>query len=230
MIVLAVCTEGESSEPNYISALRGVLFGTRPAGGVAVEVVTVPLGGNHGFRKIFEKADDELSLRAKNAQDVLSVLDEGDKIEKWLVVDYDKMYRHGIEEEWLRREAIEKEYRLVMNKPNFEFFVLMHFVPVGEAASVAMKDLKFRINDEIDDYNSRRGFNRSEYSALRLPSYSKNNFQTRDLFGKLLDQNTGILDRFGEESCYYDKNHYTEMWKIIERIKRLTGVHDELEK
>ena len=57
MIVLAVCTEGENSEPNYIEALKNVLFGTVPGENTAVEVVLVTLGGNQGFKKIFEKAD-----------------------------------------------------------------------------------------------------------------------------------------------------------------------------
>lgn len=223
MIVLAVCTEGENSEPNYIEALKSVLFGTTPGGNTAVEVVTVPLNGNHGFKKIFKKAEAELELKTQDSRNILSVLGEDDEMEKWLIIDYDKMHKYGVSEEWLRGEAVKNEYALAINRPNFEFFVLAHFMPVTEAARVATKNLKDAINDKISDYNSRRGFDKDEFSALRLPKYSKGSFQSKDLFWKLLDQNIDLLDVFDEGRCYCDSEHYTEMWKIIERIKGLVG-------
>ena len=219
MIVLIVCTEGENSEPNYISALKNVLWGTVPGGNAAVEVVPVPLGGNHGFKKIFEKAESKIATKSGDSESILSVLDESNEVEKWLIVDYDKMYKHGVSEEWMRDESARMGYKLVINKPNFEFFVLAHFVPIKEAAGVAMKSLEDRIDEEIDRYNVERGFDRAEYSVLKLPKYDKNNFQSKDLFWKMLDQDIGLLDIFIEDNCYCDDGHYTEMWKIIERLK-----------
>ena len=229
MIVLAVCTEGKNSEPNYIEALKNVLLGTAPGGNTAVEVVTVPLGGNHGFKKIFEKANAELELKTQDPRNILSVLEEDDELEKWMVVDYDKMHKYGVSEEWMRDEAVRKGFVLVINKPNFEFFVLMHFVSVPEVAEIATKDLKDTINDRISDYNSQRGFNKDEFSALRLPKYSKGSFQSKDLFWRLLDQNMDLLGIFDEERCHCDNEHYTEMWKIIKRMKELTRGNNGVE-
>lgn len=229
MIVLAVCTEGENSEPNYIEALKNVLFGTVFGGNTVVEVVPVPLGGNQGFKKIFEKANAELESRKRDPRDILSVLEEDDEIEKWLIVDYDKMYRYGVSEEWMRGEAVRNGYVLIINKPNFEFFVLAHFIPIVEVAEVATKDLKNTINDRISDYNSQRGFNEDEFSALRLPKYSKGCFQSKDLFWRLLDQNINLLNIFNKERSYCDDEHYTEMWKIIERIKGFSKENNGVE-
>lgn len=223
MLVLAVCTEGENSEPNYIEALKSVLLGTSPIGYMAVEVVSVPLGGNHGFKKIFKKADVELGLKAQDSRNIMSVLSHDDMVEKWLIIDYDKMHKYGVSEDWMRLEAVKNNYKLIINKPNFEFFVLMHFMPIAEAVMVATKDLEGEINVKIGEYNNSRGFDKDEFSALRLPKYSKGSYQSKDLFWRLLDQNMNILETFDKERCYCDDEHYTEMWKIIERMKRLLG-------
>lgn len=220
MIILVICTEGESSEPNYIKALKAVLFGTSARSTMNVEVVPVPLGGNHGHKKIFEKADKELERRKEDNYSILSAVDTEDTIEKWMIVDYDKMEKHNISEPDFRRKASEFGYNLVINKPNFEFFVLCNFMSYEEASKIATKDFCNTLNDEISDYNIKHGFDKPERSALRLPKYAKNKNIAEELFWKLLDQNPELIDTMSQNNSIGTNisSRYSEMWKIIKRI------------
>lgn len=222
MIILAVCTEGDNSEPNYIESLKSVMFGTSPADHTNLEIVPVPLGGNQGFKKVFEKAEMALEERRGDDGSILSLISEDDILEKWLIIDYDKMERCGVSEEWMRSEAVRMGYEIIINKPNFEFFILCHFVSVVEASKVLPKDLKDRINIEIKKYNTAKGYNKEEFVALKLPNYSKKGHQSRDLFWRLLDQNLNSLEtlvsRLRDCSMLEARS---DMWKIIIRLQRV---------
>lgn len=220
MFVIVVCTEGENSEPNYIKALNAVLFGTAARINFNTEVVLIPLGGNQGHSKIFEKADREIAEHSRKGGNILSAIEPSDdvKIEKWLIVDYDKMEKNDISEPEFRKKAVEFGYNLIINKPNFEFFILCHFLSVGEAIKVAPKDLKKKINELIEAYNNKNGFNVQEKSALRLPKYRKDRNTSNDLFWKLLDQNPGLIGKLANDIGGFTADRYSEMHKIIKRM------------
>lgn len=221
MIILAICTEGENSEPNYLIAYKKALFGTTPGLEAKFEIVPVPLRGNHGHKKIFEKANMELARREQDPMSLLSVIDGADDVvEKWIIVDYDKMEKHGINEKEFRQKAIEYGYNDVINKPNFELFILCHFIPIERVKNVKPSQYEKYINSGIDNYNKTHGYDHNN-QALKLPSYSKNKYASSDLFEKLLSQNNNLLDIVTNESfAQGGKNHYSDMYKLFERLNK----------
>lgn len=218
MILVAECTEGENSEPNYTKALKDVYFGTSAITNTNLEIIPIPLYGNHGFRKIFDVAEEKISQAKNDSGNLLSIIDPNDKVLKVLIIDYDKMDKLGIREKDLRDEAKKRNFILIINRPNFEYFVLCHFIPSEEAAEVPMKDLLERINEEVKNYNEIHGYDKPEYSALKLPNYSKNRYESEDFFRMLLDQNPGIIDTLTKEKLCKSSEAYSEMWKLIDLL------------
>ena len=223
MIIIAICTEGESSEPNYLGAYRKTIFGTTPNLKARFEINPNPLSGNQGHSEaIFKKAEVELQKAKNDKENLLSITSEEDRIEKWLIVDYDRMEKHGVKETEFRRLAEENGYNIIINRPNFEFFVLCHFIPVEEAKEIKNEEIKIQINEEIKKYNKSHGYSTNNNQALKLPLYSKKRYVSKDLFDKLMAENIKLLKMIEKKGFTYgDKNHYSEMYKLFNRINNL---------
>lgn len=98
MLYLAVCTEGENSEPAFIRELDRVLDGqSTNQGDTSVAVIPVPLNGVHGHNKIIEAANAALDIDLQKKTDgPLSDFSSVDILERWLICDYDYMEKHGV--------------------------------------------------------------------------------------------------------------------------------------
>lgn len=144
MICLVICTEGDGSEPAVIKEFSITITGqTYPE----PDIFTVPLGGNQGHKKLFEVADKKIAdLGKPNSDSVLSLATDTDAIDRWIICDYDVMDKNGISEQEFRNLAKEKGYNVVVNKPNFEFFVLVLLTNLEYAMKIKPKDYVKEIN------------------------------------------------------------------------------------
>ena len=223
MLYLAICTEGENSEPAFISELDRVLRGQSiNESGVDVSVVTVPLKGVHGHTKIIEAADNTLNLDAQRATDgPLSEFSNDDSLEKWLICDYDYMEKHNVKLEDFRTDVEKAGYELVVNKPNFEFFVLTVLGGIDAANSERPSNYEAAINRAIDDMNTFNKTTKSFSEGMMVPKYSKRRHAAPVFFGKLLDYNPELIDEFCKSKFDTAAEHFSEMVKIIERMREL---------
>lgn len=219
MIFVLICTEGQVSEPSYLRTLSDVVSGQRPTSiSTNVEILPIPLGGNQGHVKLVKAANTAIEVHCKKQDSILSIADDNDSIERWLIVDYDDMDSHNIDISSLRQEAQDNGYTLVVNKPNFEFFVLAHFLEPNAIATIRPN----RYISNIDTHTTRlnntnrrgRGFTR----AMFMPPYSKNKHAANKFFGLLLHYHPELIERMKNFEVNIDETRYTEMPLIINRI------------
>lgn len=221
MLIVLVCTEGEVSEPAYIKALKSTYSGQAPSAKLAaVEILPLPLGGNQGHVKLIETANEKVSQAETDQESILSLMEEYDdtECEKWLICDYDDMDKHGVEIDELRQKAEESGYHLVINKPNFEAFVLMHFISVDKIAKLDPKSYKGEINRQVDLLNTKnleKGFTKT----MLTPPYAKKKYHAETFFGSLLPQNIELINEVLLHKPEYDKTCFSEMPTIIARLK-----------
>lgn len=222
MLYLVICTEGENSEPAFINELDRTLGGQLTnQNGASIAVVTVPLNGVHGHNKIVEAAEAALNLEyQKKIDGPLSDFTREDVMERWLVCDYDYMKKHGVVLEEFEKMVRGAGYNLVINKPNFEFFVLALLAGRDAAVAESPSNYEQAINNAakaINSVNVKKGFT----DGMMIPNYSKKHYAVPFFFGKLLDYNKELLDDFCEIKFDKSAKCFTEMAKIIERIRTL---------
>lgn len=219
MLILIACTEGESSEPAFIRQYgRCALGQIHPD----IEIVEIPLGGNHGHRKIFEIANKKIEDLKRSDNSILSLIDpESDiALRKIIICDYDKMEKHGISEKEFRNAAERQGYQVIINKPNFEFFVLTYLTNIKHALSIKPGKYETEINKAVDNINKRNHTLKGFSESLDIPHYSKNKHTADKFFAKLLDYNMTELDRnFCEQNADLTENGYTQMKDIMLEIQ-----------
>lgn len=227
MLILIVCTEGENSEPAFIRQYgRCALGQIHPD----IEIVEIPLGGNHGHRKIFEIANKKIEELKQSDDSILSLIDPESDIElrKIIICDYDKMEKHRIDEKEFREVAEQRGYQVIINKPNFEFFVLAYLTNIKYALSIKPGNYEIEINKAIDDINKRNHTLKGFSESLDTPHYSKNRYTADKFFAKLLDYNMAELDRnFCEQDIDLTKNGYTQMKDIMLEIQEYVNSNCE---
>lgn len=226
MLVVAICTEGDNSEPAYIKALKLVFSGTAPQlDDIGLQIVSVPLHGNQGHKKILEKADKAIEAEKTNtdpkAPSILSLVEAEDEVEKWIICDFDKMNLAGVDIARLRSDAKVAGYELVVTRPNFEFFILLHFISFDEAVKIKPANYETKLNELIVQYNNSMGFNSPLKQGLRLPKYSKKKYIAPDLFCKLL--NGDLLERVANIPFDETSEKFSEMPRVICRIREIYG-------
>lgn len=227
MLFVLVCTEGDVSEPVCIEELHKVLKGQRPQSGEAfVEIVTIPLGGNQGHKKIIAKAEREIGLVAQDSERLLSLAQEDDERQKWLICDHDKMDQAGIDLQDFRTQVAAAGYTLVMNKPNFEFFVLALLIGIDAAQDVKQKDYADVIEREIESLNQRNRKEKGFTDNMMIPPYSKKKYVSIDFFGKLMHYHPELLQGLTETEVN-DSVNFTEMPKLINALKTIYGIDTE---
>jgi|InofroStandDraft_1065614.scaffolds.fasta_scaffold05140_15 hypothetical protein len=215
MLILIVCVEGESSEPAFIRQHgRCALGQVHPD----IEIVEVPLGGNHGHRKIFEIANKKIEELKRSDDSILSLVDSESEIalQKIVICDYDKMEKHGITEDEFRDAAAENGFQPIINKPNFEFFVLTYLTNFEYASKIKPSSYLVEINTAIDVLNKENHSIKGFPESLSIPHYDKNKYTSEKFFSNLLEYNRSELD---QRFCTYDpcirESHYTQMKDFI---------------
>lgn len=219
MLVLIVCTEGQNSEPAFIRQLgRCVLGQIHPN----IEIIEVPLGGNHGHTdRVFEEADRRIEYLKSDEDSILSlVFDDNEAvIEKTLICDYDKMQKHGITEEDFRSNAIAHNYRLILNKPNFEFFVLSFITSPEYAITIKPREYEQEINKTIDVLNLKDRNEKGFVDTMKIPYYSKRQYQIELCFGRLLEYHPELLTEFCRKKPDLDAKCYSQMGELLAEIR-----------
>jgi hypothetical protein len=211
MLFVLICTEGRVSEPQYIKAYCRATEG-QSAARRRVEVVPLSTEGNQGHAELINKANEVLSAFIANPE---NCIEESDAVEKWLVCDFDDMQINMGE---LRRQAEENAYSLVINKPNFEYFVMSHFYSPAEIASVNKRDFAQKINAKVAKLNKQDWVT----EVTKLPPYSKKEHHAADFFGKLLSYGGDeMIERVRSISMSENGGNFTEMPKLIARIDEI---------
>jgi len=219
MNVAIICTEGESSEPAFIKNYGRCVFGQTCPDAIIIEI---PLMGNHGHIKIFDAADEAIRKESESGDSLLSLVDEGSDVilKRAIIYDYDKMEKHGINEEEFREAAKQRGYQVIINKPNFEFFVLAYLTSIKYALSIKPESYEVEINKAVDNINEQNRKVKGFPEGLDIPHYSKNKYAADKFFAKLLDYNIVELDRnFCTQSVDFTKDGYTQMGDIMLEIQ-----------
>lgn len=223
MICLVICTEGENSEP---AAIREFSIATTGQTYPEPDIIMVPLKGNRGHKRLFDVADAEIEeLKQSASNSILSEISVDDIIEKWVICDYDKMERNGITEQEFRKLALEKDYKAVINKPNFEFFVLVFLTNFEYAIKIKPSDYESEINKAIQRINERNISEKKFSSLMKIPEYSKNKYAAEKFFGNLLNYNPELIDNFLGQDFYRCDDCYSEMAIILRRIREIVKIN-----
>lgn len=226
MLFLFICTEGDSSEPKYVETLKRKCGGQAPnTKDTHLKIVTLSLGGNQGHRGIFDKANEAINKyiheNSDGNEDIF--LGNGNRQEKWLICDFDNMSERGIDEASLRAEATSRGFRLIINKPNFEFFVLLHLYINSEARSFKPREYEEKINEaikEINDNNKAQLGNNADFYII--PKYTKRKTAAELFFDRLLEYGPVSLEEISYRcSNSTDTEKYSNMGELIKRITSL---------
>ncbi len=154
----------------------------------------------------------------------LVLIDDAPQIEKWLICDFDKMDRRGVDLDSLRQEAKQYGYEgLIINKPNFEFFVLLHFLPFGEAQSVEINRYQAVTDEAVSSLNQRNIADKGFSAAMSVPRYShvKNRYAAERFFGTLLLNNPELIDFVIKNGGKHADARFSDMPLLIKRLRRV---------
>lgn len=218
---MLICTEGVVSEPALIQALKSTTVGQAPVSiSSNVEILPLPLGGNHGHAKLVEVANKVVAEYSKDG--VITLAGDDDTIEKWIIVDHDDMEKHGVSPSELREEAKKAGFTLVISKPNFEFFVLATLSDLETAKATNKDQFESKINSRIEalnEINKKKGFGKE----MLLPKYSKKKYPSEKLFGLLLNHHPELVEKMTSLKIETTAEKYSEMSRVIKRIIKLYG-------
>lgn len=210
-----VGVEGKVSEAAMIQKMLFSLRQQAPHGYAHLEVVSLSLGGNHGYSDtLFDKYDEEVQ---KYLKDPKHCFEEGDdEVIRVLVCDYDEMERYGVKEEEFRKRVKDSGITIVMSKPKFELFVAL-IICGPEALEERLKkrmDLTTIINEGIKEYN-----NKCEFEFQKISPYSKKQHQAENWFWELFDRNPVFLQRaLGANFGNVGDEFYTEVPELMRLI------------
>jgi hypothetical protein len=219
MLFVLICTEGEVSEPEYLKAIGDSLRGQAPQLAAAnVEVIPVPLGGNQGYNALIDKANQEIAAYFANPD---NCIEDSDTVEKWLVCDYDDIEKSGVNIDDIRKQALSDNFKLIINKPNFEFFLLLHFMMPEDAAKVKPKDYITEINSHIEAVNLSNKNDKGFTDSMKISPYSKKKYVARNCFGGLFTFNPELIEVVAELDIDTSAGRYSEMPELARRIKEI---------
>lgn len=226
MLFVLICTEGEVSEPVCIDAFLTSISTQSPrSGDEFAEVIPVPLKSNHGFKVLVDRANKAIE-KLENDKDSLlhlaTVEGEATK-EKWLVCDYDQMDELNISFDDFAKAVKDSGYELVMNKPNFEYFVLAILAGWDVANKTNKSNFVGEINRSIDKLNAENKRTKGFSDALMIPHYDKSRRVAEKFFGMLFSYNQELLLNLMAQDVP-DNERCSDMPTLIERLRRLYSV------
>jgi hypothetical protein len=220
MIFMLICTEGDVSEPEFINALVRMTGGQAPRSvSTNIEVLPLPLGGNQGHTRLVEAANEAVAKYGKEG--LISLADENDTIEKWIIVDHDDMEDRNMNPQKLREEAQGAGYTLIISKPNFEFFVLAALSDLATARATKSDQFVGEINSRIDSLNQKDKDEKGFGKDMLMPHYSKKKYVAEKLFGFMLGHHPELIDEMASLEVDVAAEGYSEMPEIVRRINDL---------
>ena len=170
-----------------------------------------------------KSVEEKISLEKDEEFFLSNTLNESkisDNSKKMIICDYDYMEKHGIIFEEFKKMIHEAGYNLVINRPNFEFFVLTLLAGLETAISESPSNYMNAINiaaKGINASNTKKGFS----DGMMIPKYSKRCYAIPIFFGKLFDYNRELIDEFCKIRFDDSSKRFSDMSKIINRIKEL---------
>jgi len=167
MHYLLAVVEGET-EKGLIEAFLRTKVGQSPEKYGAIEVVPIPAGGNQGYTKLVEVAEQKINEYLLNPDNCYC--DTDDDVEKWLVFDYDDIDNKRITLEELEDDAKKLGFSCVVSRPNIEFFILALLKGIGFTKKINPENYKQEINREIDSLNKKLSENPNLAGAFQLAS------------------------------------------------------------
>lgn len=210
MKFIAICTEGDNSEPSGVQGAVGFFRSQAPNIYKKLEIVPIGLGGNQGYEHLVEKAEqcvnEELIAPGFIDQDK-------DELEKLLVCDYDDIEKSHITIDELRAKAKNFGYKIFISRPNFEYFVARLFFTEQELSLV--EDLEEKINEGIREYNAGRPV------EFQVPQYSKKKFVARDCLSGLFNYDPTFVGRACSIGVDSSKDRYTELPELFCYLREL---------
>jgi hypothetical protein len=221
MLFVLICTEGEVSEPECIKAFLSTLKNQVPRSGEEnVDVIPVPVNGNHGYKVLAERADAQITLVEADEDFLLHYADPGSTKEKWLVCDYDQLDDSGITYEEFKDIVTKAGFHLVMSKPNFEYYVLAVLAGWDVANSTHESNFVGEINKYVDRLNEANKEEKNFSAALMLPHYSKKLHVAEEFFGKLFHYNQELLLNL-HETDNTSADRFSDMPLLVARLEEL---------
>lgn len=213
MKYLIAGVEGKVSEGAGIAGVLTALRQQSPRGYQHLEVVPLPLEGNHGHgQKLIKKFSDTVTDYINNPN---NCVEQSDTILKRLVCDYDNMTDHGIDEAMFRDSVLKIDAIPIISKPCFEYFPARLLVEKEELDR--MLNAGYHIN-----YILRMGINRynntQKLDLLKLKPYSKRTHSALEWFSTLFSQDPEFLERAKNMEANPNSDYYTEMPKLIREI------------
>lgn len=214
MKFVVIVTEGEVSEPCALDGLVKFFRSQAPQAYAHLEVITVPLGGNQGYKELSRLAGEKVA-------ELVSKYDmhgEDDEIIRVLVCDYDDMDECGVKVGELREEMEGWGYMLCVTRPKFEYFVARLFFSEEELVNVNAEALAGKIQEGIDKYNEGRE------EAIRIPAYGKRRGEAERCLGTIFNLDPSFVDKACEIDDRPNGKQYTELPKLVRMLRELFGV------
>ncbi|MDY2585701.1 RloB family protein [Helicobacter sp.] len=171
------------------------------------------------------KKDKRINLEIKCAKHSAprSILKEAEKIlqkEEAGSIAEDRIYcvydtDNKCEGDIIPKENIPEKIKIILSKPCFEFWVLLHFMPAKTTPCFAnCKEVETRLNEKISEYNKR--------NKTKLKSYDKPNYD----FASILPLTQKALKNAKEAAKEFQKDNktqpYTDIFEIIESIESIS--------
>lgn len=206
-----ICTEGESSEPSGISAIVSNFRSQVPEAYKTLEVLPIPLGGNHGYKNLVSLCIEQ--VRAKMDEFEYDAI--FDECYKFIVCDYDNIDASGIDLQELRDSAETVGFKLLITRPKFEYFVARHFFSEDELLSVNSAALNGKIQQGIEKYNAKKP------TYLHIPSYGKNKTASKNCLGALYNFDPSFIDIACSIEANINSGQYTELPELIKFLRDL---------
>lgn len=220
MLFIAICTEGEVSEPTYIDALKTEIYKQMPGQEISkIDFIVIPLNGNqgHSVNKIIERANN--SIKKEQAKCAAAPGDDW-SIEKWLILDYDKLEK-DVNIKIFKQGIAQAGFELIINKPNFEYFVLLNFMTPNEIDKIKIEAFEDEINNQINKLNKVLEAIPGLSCLNKICKYNKHKYNR--MFYYLLRYHSSSLNMAVKHSngTVSKKGYLSEMSKLINRLDKI---------
>ena len=216
MHYLLVAVEGET-EKELLNAFLKTRIGQAPEKYGQIEVVPISVGGNHGYTRLVETASAKIDQYLVNPENCYEPV--YDKVEKWLVFDYDDIEKKNITLKELITKARAAGFSCTVSRPNIEFFILSLLKGHNFAARTHQSNYGQEINRAINLLNRVAAAKMPNYSAVtRIPPYNKKAHQCRACLWMLFASHPELIDATIKQAKLGDNLCYSELPRLLKRI------------
>ena len=209
MICVLACVEGESTEPNIVDGIVRFLRSQRPLDAYGkVEIVPLSLGGNHGHRALVERAIE----KANEYLEEYEIMAPSDEIRKYLVVDYDKLDKHGVDFTQFRDDVISSGFIPIVTRPKIEYFIARLFYDEEDLIGLSVAKIDEKVEEGI------KRFNEGKDAVCTIPPYSKQKPAAERCLQTIFNLDPAFLERARNIEAKSSGEYFTELPILIEEM------------